>query len=133
MLRTNISFSSVDNAIKTILVTSASPGEGKSITAANLAITMAQAGYRTVLIDCDLRKPTQQKLFGASNDLGLTSALLSHANLNTFLRPGRVENLRLLTTGPLPPNPAELLGSHSMTELFGVLQNDSDVVIVDSP
>lgn len=133
MLRTNISFSSIDKPIKTILVSSGSPGEGKSITAANLAVTMAQAGYRTVLMDCDLRKPTQQKLFGTSNDMGLTNGLLSHANLNTFLRPVRVENLRLLTTGPLPPNPAELLGSHSMTELFRLLQDDSDVVIVDSP
>jgi capsular exopolysaccharide synthesis family protein len=133
ILRTNISFSSVDKPIHTILVTSASPTEGKSITAANLAVTMAQAGYRTTLVDCDLRKPTQHKVFNTSNDVGLTNALLSHANLNTFLRPSRVENLRVLTTGPLPPNPAELLGSHSMTALVQALQNESDVIVVDSP
>lgn len=133
MLRSNISFSSVDKPIKTILITSASPSEGKSITAANLAVTMAQAGYRTILLDCDLRKPTQHKLFGLSNDAGLTNCLLSHANLSTFIRPTRAENLRLLTTGPLPPNPAELLGSRSMSELLTLLQKDADIIVVDSP
>lgn len=133
MLRTNISFSSVDKAIKTILITSASPSEGKSVTAGNLAVTMAQAGYRTVIIDCDLRKPTLQKVFGISNDVGLTNALLSHANLNSFLRPSRVENLRLLTTGQLPPNPSELLGSRSMSDLLVKLQEEFDVVVIDSP
>ncbi len=133
MLRTNISFSSVDQAIRMILVTSASPSEGKSITAANLAVTMAQAGYRTVVLDCDLRKPTQHKVFGISNDVGLTNALLSHANLTSFMRPTRVENLRVLTTGPLPPNPAELLGSRSMSDLLTMMQNDTDVIVIDSP
>jgi capsular exopolysaccharide synthesis family protein len=133
MLRTNISFSSVDKPIQTILVTSASPTEGKSITAANLAVTMAQAGYRTTLVDCDLRKPTQHKVFNVSNDVGLTNALLSHANLNSFMRPSRVDNLRVLTTGPLPPNPAELLGSRSMTTLLNALHGESDVIVVDSP
>ncbi len=113
MLRSNISFSSVDKPIRTILVTSGSPSEGKSITTANLAVTMAQAGYRTVLLDCDLRKPTQHKIFNLSNDVGLTNGLVAHVNLNTLLRPTRVENLRLLTTGPLPPNPAEMLGSRT--------------------
>lgn len=133
MLRSNISFSSVDKPIETILVTSASPGEGKSITAANLAVTMAQAGYRTVLLDCDLRKPTQHKIFDISNDAGLTNSLLAHANLNSFIRPSRVENLRILTTGPLPPNPAELLGSRSMANLLGVLHSEAEVIIIDSP
>lgn len=133
ILRTNISFSAIDKPLQSIMVTSASPSEGKSVTAANLAVTMAQAGYRTILVDCDLRKPSQQKIFGVSNDTGLTNCLLAHANLNTFVRPTRVENLRLLTTGPLPPNPAELLGSRSMSELLSALQSDSDVLIVDSP
>lgn len=133
MLRTNISFSSVDKPIKTILITSASPSEGKSITAANLSVTMAQAGYRTIVVDCDLRKPTQHQIFGISNDVGLTNALLSHANFSSFVRPSRVENLRVLTTGQLPPNPSELLGSRSMSELLGVLQNEFDVVVIDSP
>ncbi len=133
MLRTNISFSSVDKPIRMILVTSASPSEGKSITAANLAVTMAQAGYRTTVVDCDLRKPTQHKVFGISNDVGLTNALLAHADLSSFIRPTRVENLRVLTTGPLPPNPAELLGSRSMTDLLTMMQKESDVIVIDSP
>lgn len=133
ILRSNISFSSVDKPIETILVTSASPSEGKSITAANLAVTMAQAGYRTVLLDCDLRKPTQHKIFNLSNDVGLTNSLLAHANLNSFIRPSRVENLRILTAGPLPPNPAELLGSRSMSNVIGLLRNEADVIVIDSP
>lgn len=133
ILRTNISFSAVDKPLRTIMVTSATSSEGKSITAANLAVTMAQAGYRTILIDCDLRKPSQQKVFGVSNDLGLTNCLLSHENLNNFARPTRTDNLRLLTSGPLPPNPAELLGSRSMNELLATLQKDSDILIVDCP
>lgn len=133
ILRTNISFSAVDKPLRSIMVTSASPSEGKSVTAANLAVTMAQAGYRTILVDCDLRKPSQQKIFNISNDTGLTNCLLSHANLQNFVRPTRVENLRILTTGPLPPNPAELLGSRSMNDLLAALQGDSDVLIVDCP
>ncbi|OQY80408.1 MAG: hypothetical protein B6D41_21095 [Chloroflexi bacterium UTCFX4] len=133
ILRTNISFSAIDKPLRAIMVTSANQSEGKSITAANLAVTMAQAGYRTMLVDCDLRKPSQQKIFGVSNDTGLTNCLLSHANLNSFARPTRVENLRLLTTGPLPPNPAELLGSRSMSDLLAALEADSDILIVDSP
>lgn len=133
MLRTNISFSSVDKPIRIILTTSASPGEGKSVTAANLAVTMAQAGYRTVVLDCDLRKPTQHKIFNVSNDVGLTNSLLAHSNLQNFLRPTRVENLRILTSGPLPPNPAELLGSRSMTELLEIIARDSDMIVLDSP
>jgi capsular exopolysaccharide synthesis family protein len=133
ILRTNISFSSIDKPIKTILITSASPGEGKSVTAANLAATTAQAGYRTLLLDCDLRQPTQHKVFNTSNDVGLTNSLLAHANLQSFVRNSRVENLSLLTTGPLPPNPAELLGSRSMANLLTALQGEFDIVVVDSP
>lgn len=133
MLRTNISFSSVDRAINNVLVTSASPSEGKSVTCANLAITMAQAGYRTLLLDCDLRKPTQHQIFNVSNDIGLTNCLLSHATWNSYVRPTKIENLRLLTTGPLPPNPAEILGSKSMASLLASLQADADVIVVDSP
>ena len=133
ILRTNISFSSVDKPLRSLMVTSASPSEGKSVTAANLAVTMAQAGYRTILVDCDLRKPSQQKIFGFSNDTGLTNCLLSHANINNFIRPTRVENLRVLTSGPNPPNPAELLGSRSMSELLAHLQSESDILVVDCP
>jgi protein-tyrosine kinase len=133
VLRTNISFSSVDNPIKTILITSPSPSEGKSVTAANLAVVMAQAGYNTVLLDCDLRKPSQHKIFNVTNEIGLTNGLLATANAHNFIRQTRVENLRILTSGPLPPNPAELLGSKSMATLIDMLSNESDIIIVDSP
>ncbi len=133
VLRTNISFSSVDTAIKTILVTSPSPSEGKSITAANLAVVMAQAGYNTILLDCDLRKPAQHKVFNVTNEVGLTNGLLAAANAHHFIRPTRVENLRLMTTGPMPPNPAELLGSKSMATLLDLLAHESDIIIIDSP
>lgn len=133
VLRTNISFSSVDRAIKTILVTSPSPSEGKSITAANLAAVMAQAGYNTILLDCDLRKPSQHRVFNMSNEVGLTNALLAPTNTHSFIRPTRVENLRILTSGPLPPNPAELLGSKSMGMLLEMLGNESDIMVIDSP
>ncbi len=133
MLRSNIGFSSVDKPIKTILVTSASPSEGKSITAANLAVTMAQAGYRTVILDCDLRKPTQQKIFNLSNDVGLTNALLAHSTVQNFIRPVRVENLSVMPTGSLPPNPAELLGSRRMAEMLSALEGEADIIVIDSP
>lgn len=133
VLRTNISFSSVDRPIKTILITSPSPSEGKSMTAANLAVVMAQAGYNTILLDCDLRKPSQHKVFNVTNEIGLTNGLLNTANAHNFIRTTRVENLRILTSGPLPPNPAELLGSKSMATLIELLSNESDIIIVDSP
>jgi non-specific protein-tyrosine kinase len=134
VLRTNIQFSSVDKPIKSILVTSASPMEGKSVTAANTAIVMAQAGLRTVVLDCDLRRPSQHRLFGVSNDLGLTNALLSaNGNVDSFMRPTRIENLRVYTTGALPPNPAELLGSERMHSLNSRLESEVDMIVIDSP
>lgn len=133
VLRTNIQFSSVDKPIKAILITSAGPSEGKSMTASNLAVAMAQVGLRTVLVDCDLRKPAQHKIFGLANDFGLSNCLLTHASPDGFMRPTRSDNLRLLTTGPLPPNPAELLSSRSMANLVGKLSAENDIIIYDSP
>jgi capsular exopolysaccharide synthesis family protein len=134
ILRTNLLFSAVDNPPRTLLVTSASPGEGKSTTMANLAVVMAQQGQRVVLIDTDLRRPTLHRLFQAPNATGLTSALLhEHPSAAPFLQATKVENLSLLTTGPLPPNPAELLGSARFGELLRDLQEHADVILLDSP
>lgn len=133
ILRTNIQFSGVDKPIKSILVTSPGPEEGKSVSAANLAIAMAQAGLRTILVDTDLRLPSQHRLFGLANDIGMTSGLIAHTNLDGFLRPTRVENLRLITTGPLPPNPAEILGSERMRGLKAQLEAEAEFVVFDSP
>lgn len=133
VLRTNIQFAGLDKPISKILITSAGPTEGKSVTAANLSIVMAQAGFKTVLIDGDLRKPSQHRLFEVANDFGLTNCLLSHANPDGFLRQTRVEGLKLLTTGALPPNPAEILGSASMQALLDKLGSDYQVIVIDSP
>lgn len=132
VMRTNIQFSDIDTPPRSILLTSAEPHEGKSLTAANLAVVMAQAGLRTILVDGDLRKPVLHRIFGLSNDVGLTTALM-HNTLDGCLRPTRVENLRLLTTGGLPPNPAEVLASEKMKALAKQLEGDSDVLLFDSP
>lgn len=134
-LRTNIQFSSVDRPIRTLLVTSGGPSEGKSTTAANLAIVMAQTGQTVVLVDTDLRRPMLHRLFSLPNAVGLTTALLSGADpaLDGYVQPTEVENLYVLTTGPLPPNPSELLGSQRMQELVQRLQQEADLLIFDSP
>lgn len=134
-LRTNIQFSSLDRPLHTLMVTSASPGEGKSTTVSNLAIVMAQSGKRTILIDTDLRRPVLHEIFDVPNNVGVTSALLlpRDADLAPLLQPTSVENLSLLTSGPQPPNPSELLGSHRMTELVQQLGQLGDVLLFDSP
>ncbi len=133
VLRTNIQFSGMDRPVKSILVTSPGPFEGKSITAANLAVVMAQAGLRTILVDGDLRKPSLHRLFGLTNDFGLTNGLIQQSALDGFVRPTGVENLQIVTTGALPPNPAEVLGSGRMRALKTQLESQADVIILDSP
>lgn len=133
-LRTNIQFTSMDKPLKTILITSASPQEGKSLTAANLVIVLAQAGLQVVLLDCDLRRPSVHKLFELSNRSGLSDLLLHPSERkNGVLQTTSVANLSLLTTGPLPPNPAEMLVSQRVTKILEQLQSHADVVVVDSP
>ena len=135
-IRTGIQFASVDNPVRTIVVTSAGPGEGKSTTTANLAVVMAQAEKKVILIDADLRKPTQHKRWGVPNTVGLTGALLMDElsdNLDYLLAPTSVENLWLLTSGQLPHNPSELLGSHKLQQLTKHLLKDYDILIFDSP
>jgi capsular polysaccharide biosynthesis protein len=118
-LRTNLQFSSLDTPLGSLVVTSAVATEGKTTTAANLAVVMAQTGKRVVLVDADLRRPSAHKLFGLSNDSGLTTALVEDpAALNGYLQETEVENLRVLSAGPIPPNPQELLGSQRMQELL---------------
>lgn len=133
VLRTNVSFADVDHPVKSILVTSAGPMEGKSLNAANLAIVMAQAGLKTILLDCDLRRPSQHRLWGISNEKGLTNGLLASSAADGFISPTRLENLRVYTTGAIPPNPAELLGSERMRQLKAHLEKQSDIIIIDSP
>lgn len=133
-LRTNLQFSSVDSALHSLLVTSATPGEGKTTTAANLAVVIAQSGRSVLLVDADIRKPQQHKVFQLPKSPGLTDALLaSDAPLDLFIRQTPVPNLRILTSGKEAPNPAELLGSQRMHQLAEALRKEVDVIIFDAP
>ncbi len=132
VLRTNIRFSGVDKPIRTLLVTSAGPTEGKSTTAANLAVAMAQAGLKVVALDADLRRPRLHKIFGLHPRGGLTGSLLE-GNMDGRLQPSQVEGLTVLPAGDRPPNPSELLGSRRLRELLDELAENADVVVIDSP
>lgn len=132
-IRTNIQFSAVDKEFETLMVTSAGPGEGKSTTSANLAIVLAQQGKKVLLIDADLRKPTMQYTFHVENIVGLTNVLTHQAELNDAIEETGIENLHILTSGPIPPNPAELLGSKAMQELITSVKADYDLILFDTP
>ncbi|KHF38252.1 CpsD/CapB family tyrosine-protein kinase [Halalkalibacter okhensis] len=132
-IRTNIEFSAVDKDIRSILVTSAGPAEGKSTTAANLAVVMAQNGQSVLLLDADLRKPTAHYTFGVSNMSGLTNVLSKQQTLEETIQQTKIDNLSVLTCGPIPPNPAELLNSRRMSLVLERAQEIFDTVILDSP
>jgi len=133
-LRTNLYFSSLDQALETLVVTSAAPGDGKSTTLSNLAVTMAQGDKRAILVDADLRQPSLHTYFGISNNLGLTTmAVDEDALANPPLVATAVGNLWLLPSGPLPPNPAEILGSRRMEEIIANLKSRADIVLFDAP
>ncbi|TYR72638.1 CpsD/CapB family tyrosine-protein kinase [Rossellomorea vietnamensis] len=132
-IRTNINFSAVDREIKTLMVTSAGPGEGKSTTAANLAVVFAQQGKKVLLVDGDMRKPTAHYTFGLNNTFGLTTVLTKQKSLQETRVESDVENLYLLTCGPVPPNPAELLSSNAMREFLAEAGSQFDLVIFDTP
>ncbi len=133
-LRTNLEFSSLDKPLKTMVVTSAGPEEGKSTTLANLAVTLAQAEKKVILVDCDLRRPSQHEIFGVANGVGLTSMVVDEeAFKNPPLQETPAPNLKLLPSGPLPPNPSELLGSRRMEEIIATLRERADLVLFDAP
>lgn len=133
-LRTNLQFSSLDRPLRSLVVTSAVATEGKTTTAANLAVVMAQAGNRIVLVDGDLRRPSAHKLFNLSSRVGLTDALVEDPQaLDGYLQESGIENLRVLAAGPIPPNPQELLGSQRMKELLRRLEEEADIVVLDTP
>lgn len=132
-IRTNIQYASVDQAIRSIVVTSSGPMEGKSTTTANLAVVFAQQGKKTLLIDADLRKPTAHYTFQLPNTVGLTSVLTKQVELMDAVHMTDVENLFVLTSGPIPPNPAELLASVSMEYLLKEAYNLYDFILFDTP
>lgn len=135
VLRINIQFAAVAHPVKSLVVSSALPGEGKSLITSNLAIAAAQAGNRVVIMDCDLHRPHQHHIFGLGNGLGVTTALLGIEGvaLEQFMQPGPLPNLRVMTSGPLPPNAAELLGSERMRTLIQAIGQQVDLIVIDSP
>ena len=133
-LRTSILFAGLDRGLKVIEVTSSSPFEGKTTTAANLAYVMAEAGRRTLIVSCDLRKPRIHEFFGVSNTIGFTTVLLESWPLELAILPvAGAENLWILPAGPAPSNPSELLGSRLSRELFATVREQFDVVVIDTP
>lgn len=132
-IRTNIQFSSFEKETKTIMVTSPGPSEGKSTTAANLAIVFAQQGKKVLLVDADLRKPAVHYMFNIVNSIGLTNILANRMELSNVIFTTGDRYLHLLTSGPIPPNPSELLASSTMEELMKEMKEKYDVVIIDTP
>jgi succinoglycan biosynthesis transport protein ExoP len=133
-LRTNVRFLGVDRMLRSVVVTGSVEAEGKSLTVANLAIALAQAGERVTLVDADLRRPTVATTFGLSAGVGLTSVLVGTATLAAAVQSWRDDlSLRVLTSGPIPPNPSELLGSQRLVELIAELLTECDIVLFDSP
>jgi non-specific protein-tyrosine kinase len=133
-LRTNLEFSSLDKPIRSMVVTSAAPEEGKSTTLANLAVTIAQAGKQVILVDCDLRRPSLQQIFNARATPGFSDMMRDDALMQKPpLQETGVPNLRLLTTGTLPPNPSELLAARRMSDVITALQQQADIVLFDAP
>ena len=132
-LRTNILYAKVDQPIKTVLVTSSGPGEGKSTSAANLAITFSQMGAKTLLIDTDLRRPVLHAIFALPQTEGLTNYLIGNTHLEDAIKKSRIDNLSVLTSGTLPPNPSELLASMKMDGFIDQVSSQYDMVLFDSP
>jgi len=132
-LRTSLRFASIDGGIKTVVLTSPAPKEGKTLTASNLAITEAQAGRKTLLLDTDLRRPMVHHLFNLKKEDGISKVLTDELKLNDAIKKTGVENLYAITSGFVPPNPSELLGSKKMKNVLEELKEKFDMIILDSP
>ena len=133
IIRTNIQFSSVDEKVKTVLVTSSVHGEGKSFICANLAATLAQNKSKVLLIDCDLRKGRLHKIFELDNDKGLSDLLIDEMNTDVkqYIKKTHVDNLSVITMGTIPPNPSELLSSARCKLIIDILKNKFDYIVLD--
>lgn len=132
-IRTNIKFSNIaGRELKTIMLTSATPNEGKSTTISNLAVVMAQAGHSVVLCDCDFRNPTQHKIFGLHNK-GLSNCVATGSDVMDIIQQTSIPNLYVLTSGPVAPNPSELLASQNMVDILEELKQHFDYVLIDTP
>lgn len=131
-LRTNLSFYSLDNPITTLVVTSPSPDEGKSTTIANLAVTMAQSGRKTVVVDCDLRRPSLHTIFDLKAEPGFVNYMLAD-DMAIPLQVTGIENLKLLACGTKPPNPADMLGAQKVDQLIAKLKEEAEIILFDAP
>ncbi len=132
-IRTSLLFSAADNAPKIILVTSAAPSEGKTITSGNLAVTMAQSGNRVLLIDCDMRRPKMHRLFNIPRDRGVSNILVGNCTIDEAIIHTTIPGIDIISSGPVPPNPSEMLGSQRMTKMLADVRDRYDRVILDSP
>jgi capsular exopolysaccharide synthesis family protein len=134
VLRTNLQFKMIERSINTLMVTSSTPTEGKSVTVSNLAAVIAQSGKKVILVDADMRRPTIHRIFEINNNLGLTSALLHpEMDISNFICEDVLDNLSIMPSGELPPNPAELLNSQRMNEVIALLRQRAEIVIFDTP
>lgn len=131
-LRTNLQFAGLDAPLQTVMVTSAGPGEGKTALSGNLAASIAMSGIKTILVGVDLRKPMLNRLFSVSNNIGLTNVLSGNLELDDAFQDSGIENLSILASGPIPPNPAEILGSKAMANLVEELRKRADMIIFDA-
>ena len=132
-LRTNIQFKDIENTNRAILITSSTPKEGKSTTVANLAITMAQMGTKTLLVDTDLRRPVIHSIFDQKKDGGITNYLVAKSSFEEVIKPTVIDNLYIVTSGPLPPNPSEILSSNKMKEFIQRARSEFSTILFDSP
>ncbi|WP_167631305.1 polysaccharide biosynthesis tyrosine autokinase [Mariprofundus ferrooxydans] len=132
-LRTNIQFANLEKTIKTLIMTSAVPGEGKTTTTCNIAVTMANSGLKTLLIDCDMRKPRVNEYFGLERHSGLSDILIHSRDWHEVAMPTTVENLSVISSGSIPPNPSELLGSKSMSAFLEEIKEEYEMILLDVP
>ncbi|HVF10794.1 MAG TPA: polysaccharide biosynthesis tyrosine autokinase, partial [Abditibacteriaceae bacterium] len=133
MLRANIAFSALDEPITSLAITSSQPDEGKSTTAANLAMVMALDGKKVIIVDCDLRRPSLHRVFEIANKVGFTSVLAGSSSLAEALQETKVPGLYVLTSGPIPPNPTEMLNSKAGRQCFTQIMEQADFTVLDSP
>ena len=133
VIRTSIQFAQAGKELKTIALTSCTPNEGKSMTVANLAVVLTQAGKSVLLIDCDMRNPTVHKNFNLSNKVGLSSCISMGTALTDAVQATGIEGLDALTAGVIPPNPSELLGSEQMKNVLQRAKEQYDYVLIDTP
>lgn len=133
-LRTNLQFSLIDENQNVIMITSSIPGEGKSFLSANLSIAFSMVNKKTLIIDCDLRRGRQTKMFNVSSEIGLSNLLLDDIkNYKKYITTTDIENLSVISNGTVPPNPSELLGSHKFKTLLAKLRKEYDIIILDCP